>query len=236
FYGLFFKLNKRYISHLVVQANWIREKISEKFGVENNKIEVIAPQVEIFKYISLEFNKIRPVENVFFYPANAYTYKNHLIIIKALNYLGSVYIKKHRIKVVFTINNSESNYLQSMVLNYNLQDVVSFIGRIPRADVYSLLIKSKALLFPSKLETYGLPLKEARQLGVFIVASKLDYATEVLEGYEYKRLCSPDSAKEWASAIKEIIENKIDVGNTVTRDNIKESDLFSDFIKSKIME
>ncbi|EGD4961488.1 glycosyltransferase, partial [Escherichia coli] len=166
----------------------------------------------------------------------AYTYKNHLIIIKALNYLGSVYIKKHRIKVVFTINNSESNYLQSMVLNYNLQDVVSFIGRIPRADVYSLLIKSKALLFPSKLETYGLPLKEARQLGVFIVASKLDYATEVLEGYEYKRLCSPDSAKEWASAIKEIIENKIDVGNTVTRDNIKESDLFSDFIKSKIME
>lgn len=236
FYGLFFKLNKRYISHLVVQANWIREKISGKFGVENNKIEVIAPQVEIFKYISLEFNKIRPVENVFFYPANAYTYKNHLIIIKALNYLGSVYIKKHRIKVVFTINNSESNYLQSMVLNYNLQDVVSFIGRIPRADVYSLLIKSKALLFPSKLETYGLPLKEARQLGVFIVASKLDYATEVLEGYEYKRLCSPDSAKEWASAIKEIIENKIDVGNTVTRDNIKESDLFSDFIKSKIME
>ena len=61
-----------------------------------------------------------------------------------------------------------------------------------------------ALVFPSYIETYGLPLIEAASLGVPIIAADLPYAREVLEGYDGVTFVSHDDVSGWAEAISKL--------------------------------
>ena len=47
-------------------------------------------------------------------------------------------------------------------------------------DLYARSI----LVFPSYVETFGLPLLEARKSGTYILASDCSFSREILEGYE----------------------------------------------------
>ncbi|WP_372861417.1 glycosyltransferase, partial [Pseudoalteromonas sp.] len=60
---------------------------------------------------------------------------------------------------------------------YNLK--ITNLGHLPYKDVLNLYQCSRALIFPSITESFGLPLIEASQLGVDIIASELDYVRDV---------------------------------------------------------
>ena len=60
------------------------------------------------------------------------------------------------------------------------------------------------MVFPSYIETYGLPLIEAASLGVPIIAADLPYAREVLDGYEGVTFVPYDDAEGWSRAISEL--------------------------------
>jgi len=53
------------------------------------------------------------------------------------------------------------------------------LGHIARDDVLRLYTQSRALIFPSTSESFGLPLVEAGHLGVPILAAELDYVRDV---------------------------------------------------------
>jgi glycosyltransferase involved in cell wall biosynthesis len=48
-------------------------------------------------------------------------------------------------------------------------------------DILEMYKKSDALIYPSFLESLGLPLIEARQLGIPVIASELDYVRDVID-------------------------------------------------------
>lgn len=76
---------------------------------------------------------------------------------------------------------------------------VSNIGGIPHRDVLELYKKSRAAIYPSKFESFGLPLIEARQAGMPILASELDYVRDVLDP---EQTFDPDSPLSIARAVK----------------------------------
>jgi len=82
------------------------------------------------------------------------------------------------------------------------------IGRVPREDVLERLSQS-TLIFPSLIETYGLPLAEARALGSIVLAADLPYAREVLEGYNNAYFFDPYSPNELAALMREVMLGKI---------------------------
>lgn len=55
------------------------------------------------------------------------------------------------------------------------------LGHIDHADVFRLYASSRALIFPSLGESFGLPLVEARQMNLPILAPELDYVRDVCE-------------------------------------------------------
>src|SRR5690606_26762025 len=55
-----------------------------------------------------------------------------------------------------------------------------FVGRISRNEVEEWYSGSDALLFTSERETLGLPLIEAMQFGLPVIAPRLPYAVELL--------------------------------------------------------
>lgn len=69
-------------------------------------------------------------------------------------------------------------------------------------EVVELYKSSDILIYPSYMESYGLPLKEAAGLGLKVVASELDYVRDVVDPIE---TFDPFSARSIARAVKRVL-------------------------------
>ena len=72
-------------------------------------------------------------------------------------------------------------------------------GALSDEAIAQLLAGARALLFPSFAEGYGLPLVEALDAGVPVIASNLDVFREIGQGVP--ELLPPDDVDGWAAAI-----------------------------------
>lgn len=170
----------RKVDKTIVQTQWMKQALVDKANVAAEKIEVLQPDISmnnIGVYEDTEENRRH-----FFYPATAFTYKNHMTLLKALNYAQEKGLCEY--EVFLTIKADESDYtkkLYSYVQEQNLN--VIFNGPVSREEVFEYYTKS-VLLFPSYVESFGLPLLEARLTGAPILAADCSFSREILDGYE----------------------------------------------------
>lgn len=133
----------------------------------------------------------------FIYPATLHPHKNHKVLIQALSIVkrnrSDVYSK---IRVLFTVN--EDALVED--------DKIVRLGTVPREQLFSLYAGAGALVFPSLMETVGLPLVETSALGLPILCADLDYAREILGHYEGARFLDSIDAEQWAAAMIEIAD------------------------------
>ncbi|MGE6611537.1 glycosyltransferase [Peribacillus sp. NPDC076916] len=164
---------------VIVQTKWMKQACMEKAQVDSGKINVVPPTINL--EIKERFNPNDESLSTFFYPANGSEYKNHQVILeacKALNKIGEL-----KYKVIFTLNGNENPYVADLYSQVQKEKLpIYFEGFKTREEVFDLFTKS-ILIFPSFIETYGLPLKEARMHEGIILASDTPFAREVLKGY-----------------------------------------------------
>jgi glycosyltransferase involved in cell wall biosynthesis len=223
FYPFFVMLNSKK-SHYVVQLPYIKDLFHRRFNnISDDKVMVVRPNKPFIdvkgvqkKVFSQNKKKFR-----FLYPATLFDYKNHEILINALSIL-----KKNNpelldeICIIFTVNQLQDGLMKLISLN-NLESCVELIGQIPYAELLSYYKSVDALLFPSKIESLGLPLMEASCFGLPVIASDLPYAREVLQGYENAFFIDPNSASDWGQSICDykkystiVSDNAIDTENS----------------------
>lgn len=82
---------------------------------------------------------------------------------------------------------------------------IKFYGRIPRSEVLTILSHS-ILVFPSKIETLGLPLIEGMILQRQIAASDISPVIEVTEGYDSVTYFNPDDRDSISSALLKVLQ------------------------------
>ena len=75
-------------------------------------------------------------------------------------------------------------------------------GNLPLKQMKRLYAQAGALIYPSTFESFGLPLIEARQAGLVVLASELDYVRDVLDPDE---TFDPGSAVSIARAVKRFL-------------------------------
>lgn len=170
----------RKVDKVIVQTNWMKDALIKKAGVKSSNIIVEAPNI-LMNDVGI-FNDTTENRNRFFYPATAFSYKNHMTILKALNNAQSNGFKDY--EMIFTIkkdDNKLTKELYSYANEHNLN--VIFGGPIPREKVFEMFTKS-VLIFPSFVESFGLPLLEARLTGTYIFASDCPFSREILDGYD----------------------------------------------------
>lgn len=76
---------------------------------------------------------------------------------------------------------------------------VTNAGELFHKDVQALYKKAGASIYPSTFESFGLPLIEARQAGLPVLASELDYVRDVLDS---EQTFDPESSVSIARAVK----------------------------------
>ena len=196
FYKYLYKINIHKNDYVIVQQQWMRDAFRKMYEI--NKIIVASPKMDD----TFVENKNEMI-NTFIYPTFSRPFKNIELIGEALKLIDDI-----GIKVLVTIDGSENAYAKKIVDKYKNLKSISFIGLQSRKTIFDYYGKVTGLIFPSKLETWGMPMSEFAVTGKVILASDLPFARENLAGYSKAKFFSPDDGKELADLLQKFILSK----------------------------
>lgn len=197
-YPFFIRLFLKKDTTVFVQLNYIKKGFINYFKHPPHLINVFSPSIIIPNWA--EKIKLPSKSLNLFYPASDFSYKNHATIIEAINKIPK------DIKLYLTISNYKP--LNHKVIN---------LGCIPFSQVFGMYNSCDALIFPSYIETFGLPLIEAALTGLPIIAADLPYAREVLMGYQGVTFVKYNDIDSWITEINKLEKGKrhvpLDISN-----------------------
>ncbi|MHA6509054.1 glycosyltransferase [Tessaracoccus sp. Y1736] len=163
---------------VIVQTVWMRTAL-QRITNGDTTIRVAAPpsdwSIQTPPYVPTAANRKR-----FLYPASPEVYKDHKTLLEACSILLNRGFSDF--EVLLTLTREELRRLES---DLPIKNVIP-LGRVSR-DALHRLYATSVLVFPSFVETVGLPLVEAASTSSFIVAADTPFANEVLCGYPNAR-------------------------------------------------
>jgi len=157
-----------------------------------------------------------------------YLYPNDVIIIKPQR--RKKYADKN-LQLILTgkpDHNRLSDYYYKLSVKMGICEKILWVGEIPHSVVMDFYRECEIVVFPSLIESFGLPLLEAKSLRKFIFAMDLPYAKEILSDYKRCRLLKNDP-QEWAEEIQKYYSDpKVFVsGESIdNKNNVDEWDQF----------
>lgn len=185
---------------VIVQTQWMKKLCTEKTNVKAHKIVVRPPKIEIYPKKVFEFNE--KSLKTFFYPASGHYYKNHRLIVKACERLKKYGVSDY--EVIFTLKGDENEHIASLYNIVKNNDLpIKFIGSLTKEEVFDFYTKS-ILIFPSYIESVGLPLLEAKKHETPILASDCAFSHEILSEYKNSYFFNPFDEIELAELMKNI--------------------------------
>lgn len=141
-----------------------------------------------------------------FYPAQFWSHKNHVGLLKAVRYLQEKY------NLIFSVvfvgsDKGNSQYIKKVVTELNLTSQVYFLGFVPQQDLIALYRDAFALTFLSFFGPDNLPPLEAFALGCPVVAANVSGAEEQLG--DAALLVDPRSPPQIAAAIASLHQDPV---------------------------
>ena len=201
FYKYIYQINIKSNTLIIVQQEWLRKKFHDMYGLDN----IIVSRPRSLSVKRKKYRIIRKCKKLI-YPVTAHTYKNILLLCKVGKKLADLDID---IKIFITVNGTEGKYIKKLVEQYGMLPTLEFIGLQPKHALLKLYEECDAMVFPSRLESWGLPLSEFEDTGKPIIVSDLAYAHEVLDGYEAVSYADPLNVDEWTEKILKLFKNKL---------------------------
>ncbi|MGB4408170.1 MAG: glycosyltransferase [Sphaerochaeta sp.] len=187
-------------NHVIVQTNWMKKKLIEQLYIDAEKIEIKQSKIDIG--IKEQFRETKDSLSTFFFPASGVIFKNHKVIVDACLKLKEDGIGIKDYKVIFTVSGDENQYIAEL---YNLAKSnnlpIEFAGSMHRDKVFQLYSKS-VLVFPSYIETVGLPLVEARMHNTPMLVADCQYSKEITDGKDNISYFDPLDSSELVRLMK----------------------------------
>ena len=202
-YKYLYKINIKSNNFVIVQQGWLRDKFISMYEIKN----VIVAHPHIMTSNIKQNFLIKDKDNdklVLLYPAFPRVFKNIDLICKAVIELPTEI--KNKIEVRLTISGAENRYAANLYNKYAAFPFIKFIGRQNKFEMNHHYNVCDVVLFPSKLETWGLPISEAKARNKPLLVADLNYARETVGEYSDVSFLNPFSPSIWADAISSIVK------------------------------
>ncbi|MFZ4077606.1 MAG: glycosyltransferase, partial [Legionellaceae bacterium] len=125
-----------------------------------------------------------------------YAFKNHQVLIRALFQL-----KQPSIALYLTLKEDNHPQLTALINSLGLSSQVYFLGPLSYAEVLTYYQSCTLVVFPSTIESFGLPLVECAMFGKPLVVVDAPYAHEVIGDYPKAIFASENNPLEWKSGV-----------------------------------
>jgi len=213
-------------------TNFIKQDLIKNLNIQANKIFVIPPGIDLeaFKFE----NKVNvKLDNYFLYPAQTWKHKNHLIILKALNFLK----EKINLKFYFTGSDSTPYFaeIREYINKFNLQNNCKHLGYLSRTELMNYYINSKFIISAAEYEAASFPIFEAIALGKPVVASNIPSNFEFSSIFDLNLFDTQDP-EGLAKLIYKICSGEINVNKQIKKNSLAITQFDWRYISKKFLK
>jgi len=207
FYLYLYRVNIRSNNFVVVQQDWLRRELKRHFGTLNVVVANPALIPSEKRCSGRGPNSPNPT-TTFLFPAYPRIHKNVEVIGRAVEVLLRRGVANFI--VYLTLDGSENRYAKRIVARFAHLNQIKFLGLLRREQVFEHYEKTDCLIFPSKLETWGLPITEFKQFGKPMIVASSQYTPETVGDYGRAVFFDPDDAEQLANQMQRAIENRLE--------------------------
>lgn len=170
-----YRINIHHNDCLIVQQAWFRDGLSRITGFPKEKIRVIPPKVSVAGIVPENIVSEVPI---FLYVSTPDCHKNFETLCEAARLLENQ-VGTGKFRVVLTISGTENRYARWLKKHWGAVSSIEFRGLMPREKLFGYYRAATCFVFPSRVETWGLPITEYQLLnGGRMLLADLPYAHE----------------------------------------------------------
>lgn len=219
-------------SHRIITvSNFTRNEVQQVFSVPPDRIVFIPNAVDHkYFYPIKKMEKIKRKYNLpesFYLFVGPYSRKKNLRIIVETYSFGQFQNRIFLPVLIVGDMRRSKLYTETMSLINQMSEkrkkLFRFIGFVPDEDLPLLYSASKAFIYPSLYEGFGLPVLEAMACGTPVIASERSSIPEVTE--DSALLIDPDKAESLIEALEKI--NQVSIREILIKKGLKRAKEFS---------
>lgn len=168
--------------HVVCLSEQVFSFVKKNLKVNNNKLTIIENAIDskkIYQALPMDRKQLQlsDFDFVLLMSARFTTQKNHKVVIESLKILPE------KIKVLFAGEGVLLDVMKELVVSYNLEDRVQFLGS--RSDIFSLMKMVDVNILASNFEGLSLAALEAMSTGKPFIGSNVEGLDFVINNKDY---------------------------------------------------
>lgn len=215
-----YRINIRKNDYLIVQSEWLRKKFTRKFRLPHERF-IVAPPKSKAPICNATTTTEDSKTFTFIYAATPDCHKNFELICQAAKLLEAE-VGKGIFKVILTIKGTENKYAQWLYKHWGEVESLVFHGLMDKETLFHHYATSDCLIFPSRIETWGLPITEFMPYNKPMLLADLPYAHETAAGANQVAFFNPESQDELKMRMFQLIYNDTTSLQNVSKQDIQE--------------
>lgn len=172
-----YRINVHRNDWLIVQQDWFRDALSRKVGFPSERTIVFPATFGS----DLDVQSIGTDVPLFLYPSTPDCHKNFELLCRAAEIVEQR-LGKGRFRVVLTISGKENRYSRWLKEKWGSVDSIDFGGILLKSVLANRYAEASCLVFPSRVESWGLPVSEFLPYSKPMMLADMPYAHETSAG------------------------------------------------------
>jgi glycosyltransferase involved in cell wall biosynthesis len=189
-----------------VASSYHEQQILQQMGFAPNRIEVIPLWIEAAPALAPDESILQGLSHpIVLFIGQLTPRKGFDLLVEAM---PAVVAKHPTATFVFVSHNPASQaQMEARARELGVEQRLRFAGRVSEAQKQALMQAATCIAIPSRYEGFGLPLLEAMQAGVSLVASDIPVIDEIVTDNADGLLVAPDNPEALAYGINALLRD-----------------------------
>jgi glycosyltransferase involved in cell wall biosynthesis len=191
----------KHADHVIAISSHTRDRAVAYFGLDPARITVVPHGVDREQFPPATADE-EPARPFFMCIGAGQPQKNLGVAVRAFAQIAA---RHPDLVLVFAGRGDSTTTLRKLARQLGVGDRVTFAGSVRHADLLRLMHTATALVFPSLVEGFGLPVLEAMSAGCPVICSAIPTLQEVTGGAAL--LCDPITPERFAAAMDDVLHD-----------------------------
>jgi len=205
YYDAMLPLTLRQAQQVVAVSEHLQRKIVSMYPWATSKVRTVHEGVDLSSFEPVDEQSASSDSSYLLFVSTLFPYKRADQAIRALARASEQCGTEIGLKIAGKDPGGQRQHLAQVAQEVEVENQVDLLGAVPHSEMPELYRRARALLFPSMVETFGLPILEAMACGTPVIASNRMSVPEIVG--DAGLIVDPENTSALATAICRVLSD-----------------------------